>query len=106
MKYVCKKKISYCDRIKYGMPYIIEVNPGDILEYVGMDERRRFEFLTKAGDHIFICEQDVDGLVEELNEPVYYKLSGLLNRLSKIEYEISELRVAMQEIMEDSDYGM
>ena len=52
MKYVCKKKISYCDIIKYGMPYIIEVNPGDILEYVGMDERRRFEFLTKAGDHV------------------------------------------------------
>lgn len=103
MKYVCKKKISYCDRIKYGMPYIVEVNPGDILEYVGMDERRRFEFLTKAGDHIFICEQDVDGWFEELNEPVYYKLSGLLNRLSKIEYEIAELRIEMEDIMRESE---
>lgn len=103
MKYVCKKKISYCDRIKYGMPYIIEANPGDILEYVGVDERGRFEFLTKAGDHVFIWEQDVDGLVEELNEPVYYKLSGLLDRLSKIESEIAELRVDMEEIMRETE---
>ena len=45
-------------------------------------------------------------MVEELNEPVYYKLSGLLNRLSRIEYEIAELRVEMEEIMEDMNYGM
>lgn len=106
MKYVCKNMFVRVVPLGDGKFVTVDVHCGDILEYIGMDEHKNCEFKTDGGYCIRLSSKAVDDLLEELNEPVYYKLSGLLNRLSKIEYEIAELRIEMEEIMEDADYGM
>lgn len=103
MKYVCKDKFIKVLPLGHGMFSVLEFDVGDILEYIGMDEHKNCEFKTDGGYCIRLSSKAVDDLLEELKEPIYYKFSGLLNRLSKIEYEIAELRVEMEEIMREAE---
>lgn len=73
------------------------------MEYLGMDGYHICTFETDKGYRFKLSLGESRCLLEELKEPVYYKFSGLLNRLSKIEYEIAELRVEMEEIMRESE---
>ena len=106
MKYVCKNMFVRVVPLGDGKFVTVDVHCGDVLEYIGMDDYRNCEFKTDGGYCIRMSSKAVDDLLEELSEPVYYKLLGLLNRLSKIESEIAELREELKEIMEDMDYGM
>ena len=106
MKYVCKKMFVKTVSLGDGKFVTVDVHCGDVLEYIGMDEHKNCEFKTDGGYCIRLSSKAVDDLLEELKEPIYYKFSGLLDRLSKIESEIAELRVEMEEIVEDMNYGM
>lgn len=103
MKYVCKDMFVRVVPLGDGKFITVDVHCGDVLEYIGMDEHENCEFKTDGGYCIRLSSKAVDDLLEELSEPIYYKLSGLLDRLSKIEYEIADLRVEMEDILRDSE---
>lgn len=106
MKYVCKDMFVRVVPLGHGMFSVLEFDVGDILEYLGMDENKLCDFVTADGRRIKLTLVEANNCLEKAETSRFYKLSGLLDRVIKIESEISELRVAMEEIMEDADYGM
>lgn len=106
MNYVCKDKFIKVLPFGHGMFSVLEFDVGDILEYIGTDENKLCDFVTADGRRIKLTLAEANNCLEEAETSRFYKFSGLLDRLSKIECEIAELRVEMEEIMEDMNYGM
>lgn len=103
MKYVCKDKFIKVLPLGHGMFSVLEFDVGDILEYIGMDENKLCDFATADGRRIKLTLVEANNCLEEAETSRFYKFSGLLNRLSKIEYEIAELRIEMEEIMREAE---
>ena len=103
MKYVCKKMFVKTVSLGDGKFVTVDVHCGDILEYIGMDENKLCDFVTADGRRIKLTLVEANNCLEEAETSRFYKFSGLLDRLSKIEYEIAELRIEMEDIMRGTE---
>ena len=102
MKYVFKKPLSYIiDGIAEKRPRFIHFKRGDILEYVGVDESRNFEFKDKFGQSIFMDSGSVDYFLNDVKEPIHDKLCVLLRQVCKIEADVAGLRGQLESILLD-----
>ena len=101
MKCVCKKMFVRTISLGSGNFITVDVQVGDILEYIGMDENKLCDFVTADGRRIKLTLVEANNCLEKAETSRFYKFSGLLNRLSNIEYEIAELRVEMEDIFRE-----
>ena len=106
MNYVCKKPFSYLRGVKGGAPLVIEVDVGSILTVIEANTSGWFCFRTEYGDEILLTLDRIKSNLEPIpssGDRAQRIVCALLNRLSKIEYEIAELRIEMEEIMRESE---
>lgn len=103
MKYVCKDKFIKVLPLGHGIFSVLEFDVGDILEYIGMDENKLCDFVTADGRRIKLTLAEANNCLEEAETSRFYKFSGLLNRLSKIESEVAELREELESVLRETE---
>lgn len=106
MKYVCKKMFVKIISLGSGNFITVDVQVGDVLEYLGTTTYGSYKFETENGLYIMLSKDEVKEYIKEVEYSPRDKISCILERISKIESEIAELREELKEIMEDMDYGM
>lgn len=101
MKCVCKKMFVRTISLGSGNFITVDVQVGDVLEYLGTTTYGSYKFETENGLYIMLSKDEVKEYIKEVEYSRRDKISCMLERISKIESDVSELRVELEDIMRE-----